>query len=109
MLIRPITRDDLPRVCAIAFQAFKQDELLTWLYPNQDKYPDDLRRFQVLRLRSRLVSSGQLGFVVATEEGDAGWSGKEEVVGFAFFLRCGGDEQAKKWREDSWFKSTWFA
>jgi len=70
-----------------------------------DKYPDDLRRSQAIRFRMRLVSAGQLGFVVETEPGDPDWSGKPEVVGYAYFLRWGKDEAAKKWQTDSLFWS----
>lgn len=106
MRIRPITRDDIPSVSAITFQSFRNDEAHRWLYPNLNKYPDDLRRFQIIRLRTRLVGVGQLGFVVVTEEGDAEWNGKQEVMGYAYLLRCGEDEGAKQWRVDFWFNST---
>ncbi|KAF2678506.1 acyl-CoA N-acyltransferase [Lentithecium fluviatile CBS 122367] len=101
MYIRPITREDLPRIGAITSQTFENDELFAWLYPNKDKHPDDLRRYQMIRLRSRIVGVGQLGFVTVTEEGDTGWKGKPEITGYAFFVRCGDDEGAKRWKMDS--------
>jgi ribosomal protein S18 acetylase RimI-like enzyme len=105
MRVRPLTREDLPQVGDITHRTFKDDELYTWLYPNQDKFPDDIRRFQMLRLRLRLVGLGQLGFVVVTEEGDSNWKGKSEVVGYAFMVRCGNDEGAKRWKTDSLSRS----
>lgn len=106
MRVRPITRDDVTQVGAITFASFRNDEALRWLYPRLDQYPDDLRRYQIKRLRSRLVGLGQLGFVAVTEEGDLDWNGKSEVVGYAFIVRVGDDEAAKKWKDNSLFKST---
>lgn len=104
MLIRPLSRPDLPAVSQITHRAFSHDELFTWLYPHQDKYPDDLRRYQLIRLRTRLVQKGSHGFVAESEEGDAEWSGKPEILGFAFYIRGGRDEKAERWREDGWFE-----
>lgn len=106
MRIRPLTRDDLPAVAEITFRSFENDELFEWLNPNGHKYPDDMRKSQSIRLRGRLVTPGQYGYVVVTEEKDSDWTGKEEVIGFAFYIRSAGDEAAKTWRKDTLFKST---
>jgi len=105
MYIRRITREDLPEVFAITSEAFATDELFAWLHPRQKEYPDDLPRSQRIRLRTRLVSAGQHGFVAVTEETDQDWSGKPEVVGYAFFIRKGNDDIARKWQTDSIFNS----
>lgn len=109
MFIRKLTRDDLPAVAAITRSSFAKDELFAWLWPKQDQYPDDIRRYQLIRLRTRLVSKGQHGFVMVTEESDADWTGKTEVVGYAFFERSGDDDAARTWQGDSLFNSTSFA
>lgn len=105
MRVRSLTREDLPEVTAITFDAFEKDEFFGWLNPNRDKYPGDMRRNQSIRLRTRLVTPGQYGYVVVTEEGDPDWTGKEEVVGFAFYIRSLGDDAATIWRADTLFKS----
>lgn len=105
MRIRPLTRDDLPAVADIAFYAFEKDEFFGWLNPKRDKYPGDLRKSQNILLRTRLVTPGQYGYVTVTEEGDLDWTGKEEIVGFAFYIRSEGDEAAKTWRKDTLFNS----
>lgn len=105
MYIRPLTREDLPAVAWMTNQTFAKDELYKWLYPHQDLYPDDLRRFQVIRLRTRLVDKGSHGFVMVTEQSDSDWTGRPEVMGFAFYVRSGDDEAGKKWQTDSWFNS----
>lgn len=100
MHIRPLIRSDIPAVAEITNQTFSKDELFTWLYPHQSHFPDDLRRFQLIRLRTRLVEQGSHGFVAESEEGDAEWTGKPEVLGFAFYIRNGDDPIAEKWRKD---------
>ncbi|KAF2260146.1 acyl-CoA N-acyltransferase [Lojkania enalia] len=104
MFIRPITREDLPQAVAISNSIFRNDELFAWLFPRQHVYPDDLRRFQFLRFRTRLMMVGCHGFVMVTEESDPYWTGKEEVVGYAFFERTGDDAAAQKWRQDTIFR-----
>jgi hypothetical protein len=89
MHVRPLIRSNIPAVAEITNQTFSKYELLTWLYLHQDRFPDDLRRFQLIRLRTRLVERGSHGFVAESEEGDAAWAGKPEVLGFAFYIRNG--------------------
>lgn len=76
------------------------------MYPHQDKYPNDLRRFQLVRLRTRLVQRGGQGYVAETEAGCActGCAGEEggRIVGFGFFIREGSDEAGRRWRAESW-------
>ncbi|CAI6341189.1 unnamed protein product [Periconia digitata] len=96
MKIRAITHKDLGPITNINEGAFKDDELNAFFYPGKDKYPGDLRRYQILRLRTRFVTKGMHGVVVETE-GD-----KPEIAGYAMNLRLGDDEEAGKWMEDSW-------
>lgn len=105
MHVRPITRSDLFAVTNIAFDAFKEDEFFGWLNPGRDKYPGDMRRNQSIRLRERLVTPGQHGYVAVTDQEDPDWDGEEKVVGFAFYIRSAGDEAAEKWRADTLFNS----
>ncbi|KAF2196002.1 hypothetical protein GQ43DRAFT_334579, partial [Delitschia confertaspora ATCC 74209] len=55
----------------------------------------------VIRIRKRFVQMGSHGFVVVTEPEDEEWTGKSEVVGFAFYVREGKDENAEKWMDRS--------
>jgi len=106
MHIRPLIRGDLPDVKEITFQTFKNDEMYTYLQPNFNKYPDDVRRVMMIRLRTRAVGVGQIGLVAVTDEGDSSWTGRPEIAGYAFITRLGNDEGAKRWQTDSLFKST---
>ena len=108
MRLRRLARDDLPKVTDIAFHAFEKDEFFGWLNPKRETYPGDMRRDQSIHLRTRIVTPGQYGYVVVTEERDPGWTGKEEVVGFAFYIRSAGDDAAKRWRATTLFNSTFF-
>ncbi|KAF2190005.1 acyl-CoA N-acyltransferase [Zopfia rhizophila CBS 207.26] len=107
MFIREMRRGDITAAGSITFQTFASDELFAWLYPRMHIYPDDARRWQLIRLRSRLVGVGSRGFVAVTEEGDLDWHGAPEVVGYAFYVREGNDEAAQKWQVDSIFNSQW--
>ena len=101
-----MVRSDISRVVDICNACFSEDELFRWLYPHQDKYPNDLRRFQLIRLRTRFVQQGSQGYVAETEPGCAckGCNGEAvaRIVGFGFFIREGNDEVAQKWRAESW-------
>ncbi|KAF1957907.1 acyl-CoA N-acyltransferase [Byssothecium circinans] len=103
MRVRSINREDLPQIAAITLQAFRDDELNAWLFPHKGEHPEDFRKFISIRIRSRAVGWGQHGFVVVTEESDPDWTSKPEIVGYAYLLRCGEDEGAKKWRAEPWF------
>ncbi|KAK7192007.1 GNAT family protein [Paraphaeosphaeria sporulosa] len=104
MRVESVRREDLPEIFEITHRALEKDEFFGWLNPGREKYPGDLRRNQIIRLRSRLVGLGQYGYVAVTEEGDQDWSGKPEVAGFVFLHRSAGDEASKKWRADTLFK-----
>lgn len=106
MHIRPMTREDLPQVTEITFQTFKDDEMYSYLQPNMSKYPDDARRTMMIRLRARLVGVGQSGLVAVTDEGDTNWNGQSEIAGYAYYVRLGDDEGAKRWKTDTLYKST---
>ncbi|KAH7113788.1 acyl-CoA N-acyltransferase [Dendryphion nanum] len=101
MHIRPLTRSDLPTVGTLAFEIFRRDELYQYLYPHHSQFPDDLRRHQLIRLRHRMAEVGSHGFVTVTDETDTDWTGKSEILAFAFFIRTGDDEGGRKWRGDS--------
>jgi hypothetical protein len=106
MHIQELTRGDLPKVKEITFQTFKNDEMYTYLHPNLNQYPDDLRRIMMIRLRTRIVGVGQIGLVAVTDEGDNSWTGRPEIAGYAYLIRLGNDEGAKRWQTDSLFRST---
>ena len=105
MRVRPITRYDLPMATDIAFDAFKEDALFEWLNPRLDMYPGDMRRNQSIRLRERIVTPGQHGFVAVTDPEDPEWDGQEKVMGFAFYIRTAGDKAGTKWHSDTAFNS----
>jgi hypothetical protein len=107
MFIRQLTRDDFQDVQDIVTEAFAHDRLFDWMMPGRKIYPNDILRYQMIRLRTRIVSQGQHGIVLVTEEGDPDWSGKPEIAGFAFWIRSGDDEIGKKWMADPIANSMW--
>jgi hypothetical protein len=87
MRVRPMTHFDVRVVADIGKETFANDELFAWLYSYKDQDPNDSTRWQLLRLRTRLVERGSHGFVSETEAGDDGWDATIEpvAVGYAFF------------------------
>jgi len=98
-----MTHFDVRVVADIGKETFANDELFAWLYPYKDQYPNDSTRWQLLRLRTRLVERGSHGFVSETEAGDDGWNATigPVVVGYVFFIVKGSGEEAQKWQTDS--------
>jgi hypothetical protein len=98
-----MTRFDVRVVADIGKETFANDELFSWLYPYKDQYPNDSARWQMLRLRTRLVERGSHGFVCETEAGDDGWDATvgPVTVGYVFFIVKGSGEEAQKWRTES--------
>jgi len=97
-----MTRSDVTVVANIGKETFANDELFAWLYPYKDQYPNDSARWQLLRLRTRLVERGSYGFVSETEASDDGWDETigPVIVGYAFFIVKGSGEEAQKWRTE---------
>jgi hypothetical protein len=83
---------DAPAAATIADEAFHKDELFSWLYPNYDLYPDELRRWFLLRMKQRLIDPGV--HAVVAEEND-------EVLGYSIWRRSGRDVESAKWQQDS--------
>ncbi|PSN65915.1 acyl-CoA N-acyltransferase [Corynespora cassiicola Philippines] len=94
MRVRLMTREDLPQVAEITHAVFLQDDHYRYMYPRQEQYPEDMRRYQLIRLRTRLVTAGSHAFVAVNDKG--------KVTGYAFFERSGNDEKAKERMRDSW-------
>lgn len=107
MRVRPMTHSDVRVVADVGKETFANDELFAWLYPYKGQYPNDSTRWQLLRLRARLVERGSHGFVSETEAGDDGWDVTigPVIVGYAFFIVKGSGEQAQKWRTESLMNS----
>jgi hypothetical protein len=102
MRVRPMTYFDVRVVANIGKETFANDELFAWLYPFKDQYPNDSARWQLLRLRTRIVERGSHGFVCETEAGDDGWDAAigSVIVGYTFFIVKGSGEEAQKWRTE---------
>jgi hypothetical protein len=99
-----MTRDDIPQVLDIAMDQFPKDELFTWLYPRHREFPNDLRFYTLHRIRSRFVERGVVSKVMVTDGEDPEWDGKSRVIGYAFYVRSGDDENGRKWQQDSIFQ-----
>jgi hypothetical protein len=90
--IRRMRLADAPAAATIADEAFHNNKVFCWLFPYYDQYPNELRRWFLLRLKQRCVEPGVYVFVA--EEGD-------EILGYAVWKRLGQDSEAAKWQQDS--------
>ncbi|ESZ91272.1 hypothetical protein SBOR_8339 [Sclerotinia borealis F-4128] len=101
MHLRPVIRDDLPCIADIGTEAFRDDNLQTIFFPPKAVENGSLRRNIMLRIRRRLVETGTHCFVSVSDEKDEFWSGKPELLGYAFWVRVGKSEAAMKWQTDT--------
>jgi hypothetical protein len=90
--VRRMCLGDAHEAATIGEEAFRKDEVFTWLFPGYKQYPSEMRRWFLLRLKNRLVQQG-IHVFVAEEEG--------EVLGYAVWRRVGQDAEAAKWQQDS--------
>lgn len=105
MHLRSLSRDDLPSLALIGTEAFCDDNLQTILFPPKAVENGSLHRNILLRIRKCLVEIGTHCIVSESDEKDGFWSGKSEVLGYAFWTRVGKSEAARKWQTDSLFSS----
>ncbi|KAJ8065073.1 hypothetical protein OCU04_005786 [Sclerotinia nivalis] len=103
MHLRPLTRDDLPSVADLRSEAFRDDNLQTIFFPPKAVENGSLRRNIMLRIRKRLVEASTRCFVSVSDEKDEFWSGKPELLGYAYWTRVGKSEAANKWQTDNLF------
>ncbi|KAA8567543.1 hypothetical protein MFRU_048g00410 [Monilinia fructicola] len=103
MHLRPLARDDLPSIADLGTVAFRDDNLQTIFFPPKAVENGSLRRNIILRIRKRLVETGTHCFVSESDETDEFWSGKPELLGYAFWVRVGKSEAARKWQTDTLF------
>lgn len=84
--------------------AFANTSVERFLSPLAHKYPNDLIRGRNQTIRRRLLNERAYSVVacLTSEEG------KEEVVGFAQFVRLGEDDGAQDWvRRKGWWARAW--
>lgn len=100
MHLREMNREDIFDVGLIGVRAYEYDEVFNWLMPNAASVPDVYRQRQVLRAKQRMAEFGCVCIVAETEPSDPMYSGKPEIMGYAFWIRKGGGKDAKKWQDD---------
>lgn len=101
MRMRRMLPADIPALADLASEAFWNDEVFAWIFPDRAQFPDDFKRNWVGMFRSHLYKPGWHCFVSETEEGDPTWSGRSDLTGFAMWERRGYSSVAKSWQQDS--------
>ncbi|RSL98873.1 hypothetical protein CEP52_010064 [Fusarium oligoseptatum] len=99
MLIRNATREDIPAAGAVAAAAYIDDEQDAFMFPGRIKYPERYLKTKESIVRHGMEDPTATVIVVVLEEGDEGWSGKPDIVGFCIWFREDGDEKSEKTAE----------
>lgn len=96
MLIRNATREDIPAAGAVAAAAYIDDEQDAFMFPGRMKYPERYLKTKESIVRHGMDDPTATVIVVVLEEGDKGWDGKPDIVGFCIWFRENGDEKDDK-------------
>lgn len=96
MLIRNATREDIPAAGAVAAAAYINDEQDAFMFPGRKKYPQRYLKTKESIVRHGIDDPTATVIVTVLEEGDEGWSGKPDIVGFCIWFRENGDEESDK-------------
>ncbi|KZF24051.1 hypothetical protein L228DRAFT_281163 [Xylona heveae TC161] len=94
-------QEDFSDMATLSASAFKADGLFAWLHPRSDVYYGDFRRYFINRNKTLFNSCGTIIWVMVTDEKDAHWTGKSEIMGYAVWKRHGQTETAKAWQRDT--------
>ncbi|KAF4971481.1 hypothetical protein FSARC_1709 [Fusarium sarcochroum] len=96
MLIRTATRDDIPAAGVVAAAAYIDDEQDAFMFPGRKKYYDKYLKTKESIVRHGMDDSTGTVIVAELQEGDEGWAGTAELMGFCIWYR----DQEKKDTED---------
>lgn len=84
MHVRPVTQKDLYDYARVASLAMWNDEMMAYVAPYKDQYPDSFLRYCLHRTKLRWYRGEFLYFCV-TDENDADWTGEEVIMGGACY------------------------
>lgn len=101
MKVRAATLADLPTTTDIAIEAFQDDFLYQWMYPQKNQFPADYRAASLLRQKHNLYTPGCCFLVAETEPSDQQWSGHPKISGYAIWDRVGHTAAAAPWQSRS--------
>ena len=96
MLIRNATKEDIPAAGAVAAAAYIDDEQDAFMFPGRKKHPQRYLKTKESIVRHGMNDPTATVIVAVVEEGDQGWSGKPDIVGFCIWFRENGDEETNK-------------
>ncbi|KAH7125903.1 acyl-CoA N-acyltransferase [Dactylonectria macrodidyma] len=82
MLIRTATEEDIPAAGAVAAAAYIDDEQDAFMFPGRKKHAQRYLKTKESIVRHGMKDPTATVIVAALEEGDEGWSGKADIVGF---------------------------
>ncbi|KAJ4256051.1 hypothetical protein NW762_009125 [Fusarium torreyae] len=92
MLIRTATRDDIPAAGVVAAAAYINDEQDAFMFPGRKKYYKKYLKTKESIVRHGMDDPTGTVIIAELEEGDEGWAGQTELMGFCIWYR----DQEKK-------------
>ncbi|KAH6962452.1 acyl-CoA N-acyltransferase [Ilyonectria sp. MPI-CAGE-AT-0026] len=93
MLIRTATEEDIPAAGAVAAAAYIDDEQDAFIFPGRMKHTKRYLKTKESIVRHGMKDPTATVILMVLEEGDEGWSGKPDIVGFCIWYREDGDEK----------------
>ncbi|KAF1960174.1 acyl-CoA N-acyltransferase [Byssothecium circinans] len=96
MLIRNATKEDVPAAGAVAAAAYIDDEQDAFMFPGRMKHPQRYLKTKESIIRHGMEDPTATVIVAALEEGEEGWSGRADIVGFCIWFREEGNEKSEK-------------
>jgi hypothetical protein len=96
MLIRQATFQDVPYIVDIFEIGRSDSKLFHWLLPFHKEHPNYSRKVHLARTKMQILHPKTHGYVAITESSDPTWTGKSEIVGYAFWIRNGNDDIMKQ-------------
>ncbi|KAF5012255.1 hypothetical protein FDECE_1636 [Fusarium decemcellulare] len=95
MLIRIATREDIPAAGAVAAAAYIDDEQDAFMFPGCKKHPEKYLKTKESIIRHGMNDPTGTVIVAESEEGDDGWIGNREFMGFCIWYRDGDNEKTE--------------
>lgn len=84
MHVRPGTQKDLCDYARVKSLAMWNDEIMAYVAPYKDQYPDSYVRYCLHRTKIRWYR-GEFLFLCVSDHNDADWSGEEVIMGGAYY------------------------
>ena len=84
MHLRRVQQWDLYDFAQVLAEAMRNDEVMLYLAPYKDQYPDSWRHHVLYRAKLRYYRGEEL-YLAVTDDSDPDWTGKEQIMGYCSY------------------------